>query len=191
MFTRPDVAKSYSLLAESLSNPTHHDLNCADQCIQYLYSTRYLAILYHGSNGDVEVFDGASDAAFADDIKSRKSSEAYLFRLFGGAIAWAAKKQPTVAKSTIESELAALSRVGAHHKWWERFFRSVHFNPEQDTVYCDNTAAISIATRKTEKISTKLRHVDVHQNWLRQETNRLWLDIRYCDGLVQQRWTMV
>ncbi|KAI1002133.1 hypothetical protein K3495_g6069 [Podosphaera aphanis] len=109
------------------------------------------------------MFDGASDAAFADDIKSRKSSEAYLFRLFGGAIAWAAKKQPTVAKSTMESELAALSRAGAHQKWWERFF----------------SAAISIATRKTDKISTKLRHVDVHQNWLRQETNRLWLDIRY------------
>ncbi|KAI0999023.1 hypothetical protein K3495_g9173 [Podosphaera aphanis] len=134
MFTRPDVAKSYSLLAESLSNPTHHDLKCADQCIQYLYSTRYLAILYHGSNGDVEVFDGASDAAFVDDIKIRKSLEAYLFRLFGGAIAWAAKKQPKVAKSTMEYELAALSRAGVHHKWWERFFRSVHFNPEQNTV---------------------------------------------------------
>ncbi|KAI0991046.1 hypothetical protein K3495_g17141, partial [Podosphaera aphanis] len=139
-----------------------------------------MAILYNGSRGSVEVFDGASDAAFADDPKTRKSSEAYLFRLFGGPIAWAAKKQPTVAKSTMESELAALSRAGSHHKWWERFFKSVKFNPEQDTIlYCDNTAAINIATRKAEKISTKLRHVDVHQNWLRQETNRLWLDIRY------------
>ncbi|KAI1004176.1 hypothetical protein K3495_g4031 [Podosphaera aphanis] len=91
----------------------------------------------------------------------------------------------------MESELAALSRAGSHHKWWERFFKSVKFNPEQDIIlYCDNTAtilrrycgdtaAINIATRKAEKISTKLRHIDVHQNWLRQETNRLWLDIRY------------
>ncbi|KAI0991604.1 hypothetical protein K3495_g16583, partial [Podosphaera aphanis] len=121
-----------------------------------------------------------SDAAFADDSKTRKSSEAYLFRLFGGPIAWAAKKQPTVAKSTMKSELAALSRAGSHHKWWERFFRAVKFNTEQDSIlYCDNTAAVDIATSKIDKVATKLRHTDVHQNWLRQETNRLWLDIRY------------
>lgn len=130
MFTRPDMAKSYSLLAEHLTNPTLEDLECANQCIQYLYSNRYRAILYQVSGGSVGVFDGASDAAFADDFQTRTSSEAYLFRLFGGPIAWAAKKQPTVAKSTMESELAALSRAGSHHKWWERFFRSVTFNPE-------------------------------------------------------------
>ncbi|KAI0991312.1 hypothetical protein K3495_g16875, partial [Podosphaera aphanis] len=100
MFTRPDVAKSYSLLAEHLTNPTLEDLECANQCIQYLYSSRYRAILYQVSGGSVGVFDGASDAAFADDFQTRTSSEAYLFRLFGGPIAWAAKKQPTVAKST-------------------------------------------------------------------------------------------
>ncbi|KAI0996681.1 hypothetical protein K3495_g11502 [Podosphaera aphanis] len=42
----------------------------------------------------------------------------------------------------------------------------------------DNTAAVDIAT-EVDKIATKLRHTDVHQNWLRQKTNRLWLDIRY------------
>ena len=136
--------------------------------------------MYNGTKGCLEVFNGASDAAFADDSSTRRSSEAYLFRLFGGPIAWSAKKQPTVAKSTMEAELAVLSRAGSHHKWWERFFRSVQFNPQQDTVlYCDNTAAINIATSKEDKVSTKLRHTDVHQNWLRQETNRLWLDIRY------------
>ncbi|KAI1001090.1 hypothetical protein K3495_g7114 [Podosphaera aphanis] len=92
MFTRPDVAKSYSLLAESLSNPTQEDLQSANRCIQYLYTTRHQAILYQGINGSARIFGGASDAAFADDSKTRKSSEAYLFRLFGGPIAWAAKK---------------------------------------------------------------------------------------------------
>lgn len=122
-FTRPDVAKSYSMLAEHLTNPTINDLLNANRCIQHLYSTRYLAILYHEKTGSVDVFDESSDAAFADDTITRRSSEAYLFRLFGGPIAWEAKKQPTVAKSTMEAELSALSRAGSHHKLWERFFR--------------------------------------------------------------------
>lgn len=32
MFTRPDVAKYYSLLAGSLSNSTQNGLTCADRC---------------------------------------------------------------------------------------------------------------------------------------------------------------
>ncbi|KAI1000855.1 hypothetical protein K3495_g7345 [Podosphaera aphanis] len=134
IFTRPDVARSFSLLAEHLSNPIQDDLQSANRCIQYLFSTRYLALLYHGIGGSVENFNGASDAAIADDSQTRRSPEAYLFRLFGGPIAWVAKKQPTVAKSTMESELAALSRAGSHQQWWERFFRSVQFNPEQGTL---------------------------------------------------------
>ncbi|KAI0992278.1 hypothetical protein K3495_g15908, partial [Podosphaera aphanis] len=58
-FTRPDVAKSYSMLAEHLTNPTMNDLLNANRCIQYLYSTRYLAILYHENPGSVNVFDGS------------------------------------------------------------------------------------------------------------------------------------
>ncbi|RKF84357.1 Gag-Pol polyprotein, partial [Golovinomyces cichoracearum] len=116
IFTRPNVAKSYSLLAESLTSPTQDDLSCTNQCIKYLYSTRYRGVLYHGAKGCTEVFNGASDAAFADDSQTRRSFEANLFRLFGGPIAWAAKKKPTVAKSTMEWELAAQWRAGSHHK---------------------------------------------------------------------------
>ncbi|KAI0997336.1 hypothetical protein K3495_g10850 [Podosphaera aphanis] len=65
MFTRPDMAKSFSLLAEHLANPNQDDFYNANRCIQYLYGTRFLAILYHGNKGSVEVLDGASTAAFA------------------------------------------------------------------------------------------------------------------------------
>ena len=42
----------------------------------------------------------ASDTSFADNSEDRKSSEAYIMRLFGGVIGWQANKQHTVTTST-------------------------------------------------------------------------------------------
>ena len=36
-------------------------------------------------------------------------------------------------------------------------------------INCDNTQTLRLITEDTAKLITKLRHVDIHQHWLRQE----------------------
>jgi hypothetical protein len=48
-----------------------------------------------------DVFEATADAAFANE-EGRKSAEGYTFKLFGGLIDWAAKKQATVSTSTTQ-----------------------------------------------------------------------------------------
>ena len=55
---------------------------------------------------------GASDAAFRDNLLSRRSIEGYWFTLFGGAINWRSTKQTLVIKLSTEAELTALSYAG-------------------------------------------------------------------------------
>jgi len=55
---------------------------------------------------------GASDAAFGDNLISRRSTEGYLFTLFGGVINWRSTKQTLMIKLSTEVELMALSYVG-------------------------------------------------------------------------------
>ena len=161
-----------------MTNPTEDDLESANRCIRYLYKTRFTAILYSGK-GTASVFQAASDAAFADDSESRKSSEAFLFKLFGGPISWAAKKLSNVTISTTEAELASLSRAATHLKWWSNFFDNIGFNPEHPMhIMCDNQAAIAIATGKVKQ-SSKYRTDDIHRRWLQQETARKWITISY------------
>ncbi|KAM4056423.1 reverse transcriptase (RNA-dependent DNA polymerase) [Hirsutella rhossiliensis] len=100
--TRSDIAKPASKLAEFLNNPSEHHSKLADHLIEYLYATRYLAIQFSGKpclDEDVvpqlhaqhhSDFQSASDAAFADDKKTRKSSQGSILTLFGGPIAWKA-----------------------------------------------------------------------------------------------------
>ena len=56
--------------------------------IGYLASIKNLA-LYFGGFDDLEV---VSDALFADNTLDRKSSQAFIIKLFGGLILWRANK---------------------------------------------------------------------------------------------------
>ena len=44
---------------------------------------------------------------------------------------------------------------------------------------CDNTQTLRLIKEDTAKLTTKLRHVDIHQHWLRQE---------YAERRVSFRW---
>jgi hypothetical protein len=169
IITRPDVANAAGKLSQYLTNPSPQHHGAVDRAISYLYGTRSLAIEYAGSS-DQETLICASDAAFADDPTTRYSTEGYLFQLYGGAIDWRSAKQKTVTTSSTEAELLALSDTAKETYWWNRFFRSIKFDLDtQLTVQCDNLQTIRLLTKEDPHLATKLRHVDIHKHWLRQE----------------------
>jgi hypothetical protein len=135
---RPDVARTAQKLAEFLTNPSPSHRAAADRAISYLYGTRTMAIEYN-SGLEQPVFQCSSDAAYADDVATRRSTEGYLFSLFGGPIDWRCTKQRTVTTSTTEAELLTLSHTATQLFWWERFFTNLTLDLKQEyRVYCDN-----------------------------------------------------
>jgi hypothetical protein len=113
--TRPDAARAASHLAEFATNPSQQHQDAADQAILYLDGTRYYAIEYSATANAQEItythpktLEVASDASFGSCATTRRSTEGYLFKLFGGPIDWASVKQKTVTTSTTEAELLAL-----------------------------------------------------------------------------------
>jgi hypothetical protein len=66
--------------------------------------------------------------------------------------------------------LLALSEAGTTMAMWDRLFKTISFNPGHPvTLKCDNQQTLSILTRESPHLRTKLRHVDIHQHWVRQE----------------------
>ena len=54
--------------------------------------------------------------------------------------------------------------------WWQNFFREINFKlPEKMSIRCDNRQTIRLLTNESPQLTTKLRHVDIHHHWLRQE----------------------
>jgi hypothetical protein len=97
-----------------MQNPSPAHLAEAHRVIAYLYATRHLAIEYSATTPyqHTKALRVASDASFADDNATRRSTQGYLIKLFNGPIMWQSSKQKTVSTSTTEAELLSLSHVG-------------------------------------------------------------------------------
>ncbi|KAL2125978.1 hypothetical protein VTI74DRAFT_2034 [Chaetomium olivicolor] len=175
--TRPDIAFAVSRLARFNQNPGPEHHEAIDRVLRYLYTTRFLA-LQLGGGDDLRV---ASDASFADNSIDRKSSQGYAITLFGGLIAWRASKQDTVTTSTTEAELLALAQAAKEGLFAQRLLTEmdVQLDDSLITIECDNTQTIRLVNAEVATLQTKLRHVDIHNHWLRQEAARGRINVEY------------
>ena len=124
-------------------------------------------------------FTAASDVSFADN-PDRRSSEGFIFCLFGGPIEWLARKQRTITISTTEAELLAVSHAARNYYWMKRLFRFIQFDPDHpEVIHCDNKQTVDLLMRERSIFQTKLRHVDIHRLWVRQEVQAKRLQIEW------------
>ncbi|KJZ73157.1 hypothetical protein HIM_07541 [Hirsutella minnesotensis 3608] len=102
-------------------------------------------------------------------------------KLFGGLIGWRANKQDTVTTSTTEAELLALSQAAKESIFVSRLLEdlAVKLDSSQITIQCDNRQTIRLMTEEIASLKTKLRHVDVHNHWLRQEVQKGTIKVTY------------
>ena len=75
--------------------------------------------------GAGEGFEVASDASYADNTLDRKSSQAFIMKLFRGLVMWRANKQTTVTTSITEAELLAISQAAKESLFMSRLFKEL------------------------------------------------------------------
>ncbi len=134
-----------------------------------------------------------SDASFANNIETRRSLHGYTISLFSGLIIWKATRQDTVTTSTTEAELLGVAQLGKEVLALKRFFFKLCFDLcKLWRIFCDNTQTIRLIVGNNMRINTKLRHVDIHNIWLRQEYAKgnfevtyLATDVMPVDGLTK------
>ncbi|KID81860.1 polyprotein [Metarhizium guizhouense ARSEF 977] len=175
--TRPDIAFAVSRLARFNTNPSDEHHAAADKVIHYLKKTRSLALQLGGG----DEFLVASDASFADNSIDRKSSQGYVMQLFGGTIGWRANKQDTVTTSTTEAELLALSQATKESMFVSRLLKEIGIRLDSKTIriQCDNQQTIKLVNKEVGLLQTKLRHVNIHNHWLRQEAEKGTISVNY------------
>ena len=178
--TRPDIAFAVSRLARHLQNPSELHHQAADRVIHYLYGTRSMALRLGGGE-DLVV---ATDSSFADNTLDRKSSQAFAIKLFGGLIAWRANKQSTVATSSTEAELLAMSDGTKEVMFINYLVKElgVILDAASIRVECDNQQTIRLVTSDLPTLATRLRHVDIHNHWLRSVADQGVIEVVYTES---------
>lgn len=173
--TRPDIAFAVNLLSRYCEDPGIGHWAAVKRILRYLKGTVELKLTYGSSEENIV---GYTDADWAADLDSRKSTSGYIFTLHGGAISWNAKRQPTVALSSTESEyMSAVS--GIQEAIWLRglyteMFKTCNF---VIPINVDNKGAIHILLNNA--VSTRTKHIKIKVEFIKEAIHNGEVMIRY------------
>ena len=173
--TRPDIAFAVGKLARFMNchGPSHHD--AAKQVLRYLRATSTLGLTYSRSSPTLTAF---SDADYASDIDTRRSTTAYIFTLAGAAVSWKSTAQPTVATSTMEAEYMALAEAAKEAIYMRNLCSDFGLSPtEPVTLLGDNQSSIAMA--KNPVLHSASKHIDVRHHFVREKVENGDLDLQY------------
>ena len=117
IITQLDISKTMSKLLEFLQNPSPRHHVAANQTLEYLVVTKFLAIEFNRNQQDKKIFITSSNSAFVDNSNTRYSSYGFCFSFYSGLIHYKAVKGTIVTTSSTKAKLLALSTTTKDFIW--------------------------------------------------------------------------
>lgn len=108
---------------------------------------------------------GYSDADYAGDVDTRRSTTGYVFVLNRRAISWQSKVQPTVATSTTEAKYIAAAQASPEAIWLKLLMKDLLKTNKPVCMLCDNQSALKLMENPAGSVRSK--HIDVAHPFVR------------------------
>ena len=176
--TRPDITAAVSILSQYMSDPSKDHWLGIKRVLRYLKGTLTFGLKYVPGENDCDAH-GYSDANWAGDVDTRRSTSGYIFKVADVTISWSSKKQSTVAKSTTEAEFVALSQASQEAIWIRRLLSDLGCKPVTPTLIKeDNQGAIEIA--RNPKFHNRTKHIDINFYFIRERIVSQEIKVEYC-----------
>lgn len=151
-----------SILGRKLCSPTEGDWTAAKRVLRYLLMTKHARLEY----GNIrEGLVGYSDADWAGDPETRRSTTGFVFLYAGGAISWGSRLQHCVTLSSMESEYVALGETSQEAVWLRKVLEDFgEIQKGATRIMEDNQSCIQFVhsehtTRRSKHIETKQRYI--------------------------------
>jgi hypothetical protein len=124
-----------------------------------------------------------SDADWAGDQTTRRSTSGMTVVLGGGTIHWKSKLQPCVALSTCEAELYALSTAATEAIALDRIISQLYPHRQSTekkiTIMEDNLGTIAVVKNPASQ-HTKLKHIDLRKFFLHERLIEGVINLKEC-----------
>ena len=158
--TRPDVAYAVGMLCRAMGKPTPELYQAGLRVLYYLHHHRSVGLRYQSSRLDLS---GMSDSDWA----VHRSTTGFVFSYAQAAISWASKRQSSVALSSCEAEIMALSEASKEGVYLSRFLTEIGLRaPGPIELATDNTAARDLAYNPEHHEKTK--HIERRHFYVRE-----------------------
>ena len=152
---RPDVAHAVNLMARVLHYPTSAVLACAHRVLAYLQQHAELGVTFDGDTPSAAVLHAYSDS----DWGIEASTSGSVVKLAGAAVAWASRRQHSIAMSSTEAEIIAASETALEIVYLRQLLAEMGCRQEEPTIlYVDNKGAIELS--RDLKSCNRSRHVE-------------------------------
>ncbi|CAI7885596.1 unnamed protein product [Closterium sp. NIES-54] len=181
--TRPGLAYPLSLLARYVAPGRHRKVHwdAGKRVLRYLCSTSGMGLALQG-RGSV-VLTGHSDASWAYDHATQRSSQGYTFSLDTGSVSWRSTLSSSVLGSSCEAEIYAGDMTAQELRWLTYVLTDLEeWPPSPPVLYVDNKAMLALCREQRLEHRTK-------QSWpccLR--TERVWTQGNHGLVVYIQNW---
>ncbi|KAK9074370.1 hypothetical protein SSX86_006968 [Deinandra increscens subsp. villosa] len=163
--TRPDISYAVNQVSQFLQAPTIAHFQSVKRILRYIKGTLDFGLTFSRSKSSNIL--GYSDADWARCIETRRSTYGYSIYLGGNLVSWSAKKQPTVARSSCESEYRAMASTAAEIVWVTHLLRELHaLPPNRPTILCDNQSALFMSQNPVAH--KRAKHIDLDYHFVRE-----------------------
>ncbi|KAL9996132.1 putative RNA-directed DNA polymerase [Helianthus debilis subsp. tardiflorus] len=158
--TRPDISYTVHFLSQYMHSPTNGHLKVAFRLLRYLKQSPGRGVLFSkGSHFDLIAY---ADSDWAKCLETRKSITGYCVFLGNSMVSWRSKKQTTVSRSSAEAEYRSMCAVACEVVWIKNILSELDINVNLPVkLFCDNTAALSIAANPVFHDRTKHFEIDL------------------------------
>lgn len=144
-----------------MNQPRQPHMDAAYRVLRYIKHTPGQGILLP-STGKLEL-TAFCDADWARCKDTRRSITGYCIMLGNAPVSWKAKKQGTVSRSSAEAEYRSMASTCYEVTWLRNILKDLNVrNLAPTRLFCDNQAAIYIATNPVFHERTKHIEIDCH-----------------------------
>jgi len=179
--TRPDLAHAVSV-ASRTSKPTVAHWGLVKRILRYLAGTKDLGIHFRWEK--LPDLVGFSDADYANDVATRRSTSGYVILYGPTAIAWRCQRQRIVTISTTEAEyVSGCDLVKDLMPIRNTLIELDMIRKKPTRVNIDDVSTIHIAMN--EKGQQRTKHIDVREKWLNEHREVGNIELKFIPSNLQ------
>lgn len=179
--TRPEIAFSVNLACQHMHDPRESHFVAVKRILRYIKGTLHQGLMFVPGSLKLTAY---SDADWAGDQITRRSTTGFCLYLGPNLISWCAKKQHTVARSSTEVEYRALAQCTTELTWVHQLLVDLHVPPQvPHTLWCDNQSAIALASNPI--FHARSKHVEVDYHFIREKVLSKVISVQYVDSKSQ------